>query len=91
MASTRKRRWFQYRLRTLLASMVIIGPLSIWLGPSAADAVRNWIEPDEPVGRPRECILTPEDLREINEEWERIWSLDMPDDETPFRTHGGVI
>jgi hypothetical protein len=41
--------------------------------------------------RAKELIYTSENLRHIPEIWERIWFLDMPDLETPFRTHGGVI
>jgi hypothetical protein len=41
--------------------------------------------------RARELINTSENLRHIPEIWERAWFLDMPDTETPFRTHGGVI
>ena len=41
--------------------------------------------------RARELIYTSENFRQINEIWERIWFLDNPDFETPYRTHGGVI
>ena len=41
--------------------------------------------------RARELINTSENLRHIPEIWERAWFLDMPDFETPYRTHGGVI
>jgi len=41
--------------------------------------------------RARELIYTSESLRHIPEIWERIWFLDAPDFETPYRTHGGVI
>jgi len=41
--------------------------------------------------RAKELIYTAENLRHIPEIWERIWFLDNPDFETPFRTHGGVI
>lgn len=41
--------------------------------------------------RARELIYTSESFRHIPEIWERIWFLDNPDFETPFRTHGGVI
>ncbi len=41
--------------------------------------------------RARELINTSENLRHIPEIWERTWFLDMPDTETPYRTHGGVI
>jgi hypothetical protein len=36
-------------------------------------------------------IYASESLRQIPDIWERIWGLDMPDVETPYRTHGGVI
>ncbi len=45
----------------------------------------------DPVRRARQLIFTSEDMRNILNEWERIWFLDMPDHETPFRTHGGII
>jgi hypothetical protein len=41
--------------------------------------------------RARQLIFASESLRHIPEIWERIWSLDMPDVATPYRTHGGVI
>lgn len=41
--------------------------------------------------RARELIYASETLRQIPDIWERIWGLDMPDVETPYRTHGGVI
>lgn len=41
--------------------------------------------------RVREMIYQSENYRHINEVWQRIWFLDMPDLQTPYRTHGGVI
>lgn len=41
--------------------------------------------------RARQLIYASEGYRHIPEIWERIWSLDMPDVATPYRTHGGVI
>lgn len=41
--------------------------------------------------RTRQQIYVSEGLRHINEIWERIWGLDLPDFATPYRTHGGVI
>jgi len=41
--------------------------------------------------RTRQQIYVSESLRHINEIWERIWFLDLPDFNTPYRTHGGVI
>jgi hypothetical protein len=45
----------------------------------------------DPAIRARQLIYMSENLRMINEIWERIWFLDVPDTETPYRTHGGVI
>jgi hypothetical protein len=44
-----------------------------------------------PDARARELIFVSEGYRHIPEIWERIWFLEMPDLETPYRTHGGVI
>lgn len=44
-----------------------------------------------PDDRVREMIYQSENYRQIQDIWERIWFLDMPDLETPYRTHGGVI
>ncbi len=45
----------------------------------------------DPAVRTRELIYTSENFRAIQEEWQRIWFLDMPDHMTPHRTHGGVM
>lgn len=42
-------------------------------------------QPDEPL------IFTSEQLRQITEEWHRIWFEEYPDHLTPYRTHGGII
>jgi len=44
-----------------------------------------------PDDRVRQMIYVSEGLRHINGIWERAWGLDMPDLQTPYRTHGGVI
>ena len=41
--------------------------------------------------RARQLIYSSESLRQIPDIWERIWFLDLPDLQTPYRTHGGVI
>jgi hypothetical protein len=41
--------------------------------------------------RARQLIFASEGYRQIPEIWERIWFLDMPELQTPYRTHGGVI
>ena len=45
----------------------------------------------DPGRRTEELIYTSENLRLLNDEWERAWLLDMPDHSTPFRMHGGII
>ena len=45
----------------------------------------------DPVRRAQQLIYTSEDLRNLREEWHRFWFLDMPDHQTPYRTHGGII
>ena len=45
----------------------------------------------DPTRRTAELIYTSENLREINDEWERFWFLDQPTHCTPYRTHGGII
>ncbi|WP_437192692.1 hypothetical protein [Planctomicrobium sp. SH527] len=44
-----------------------------------------------PDDRVRQMIYQSENYRQIPEIWERVWFLDMPDLQTPYRTHGGVI
>lgn len=44
-----------------------------------------------PDRRVKQMIYVSEGLRHINGIWERAWGLDMPDLQTPYRTHGGVI
>ena len=41
--------------------------------------------------RTRQLIFTSEDMRQIINQWERIWFLDQPDHMNPERVHGGVI
>ena len=45
----------------------------------------------DPNHRVQQLIFTSENLRLINEEWERAWNIDQPDHCTPYRTHGGLI
>jgi hypothetical protein len=45
----------------------------------------------DPATRNEELIFTSEGLRQILEEWRRIWFLDSPSHLTPYRTHGGII
>jgi len=45
----------------------------------------------DPVRRNNQLLNKSEDLRLIQDEWERFWMLDQPSHMTPYRTHGGVI
>jgi hypothetical protein len=45
----------------------------------------------DPARRTEQLIFTSENLRELIEQWERIWFVDQPDHMTPRRVHGGVI
>jgi hypothetical protein len=45
----------------------------------------------DPARRTQEAIYTSENLRLLQDEWERFWLLDQPNHMTPFRTHGGLI
>ena len=40
--------------------------------------------------RTKELMNQSENLRLMQEEWERIWFIDMPSHLTPFRTDGGI-
>ena len=44
----------------------------------------------DPPRRIRELLNTSEDLRQIANEWERIWFTDQPSHMTPERIHGGI-
>ena len=43
-----------------------------------------------PNRRMNELMNTSEDLRQIEDEWERIWFTDQPSHLTPERVHGGI-
>ena len=45
----------------------------------------------DPARRSQQLLFTSENLRQVLDEWERIWLIDQPDHMTPIRTHGGVI
>ncbi len=72
-------------MRNLLALMVLAASVSF----SSGCVVPIWSA--NPDIRVKEMIYQSENYRQIPEIWERIWFLDMPDLETPYRVHGGVI
>ena len=45
----------------------------------------------DPIRRDQQLIYKSEDLRLLQDDWERFWRLDMPSHTTPYRTHGGII
>jgi hypothetical protein len=45
----------------------------------------------DPQRRGQQLLYTSEDLRQLLDEWERIWFLDQPSHMSPLRTHGGII
>lgn len=45
----------------------------------------------DPSRRTRQLIFTSEDMRQLLNQWERIWFLDQPSHMSPERVHGGVI
>ena len=44
----------------------------------------------DPVQRTHELLVVSENLRAVQEEWERIWFIDQPSHLTPSRVHGGM-
>jgi hypothetical protein len=45
----------------------------------------------DPVRRSRQLLVVSENLRVIEDEWERIWFTDQPSHLTPYRVDGGVV
>ena len=41
--------------------------------------------------RTRQMVFVSEGFRHITKIWERVWFLDMPDNATAYRVHGGII
>lgn len=83
---TRRSR-IQSALSTVVIIVLLLGPLVIGPMLPVPDCVREW----KAERRQDQLIFTPEDLRALQDTWERIWYLDQPDELTPERTHGGVI
>ncbi|HMC64535.1 MAG TPA: hypothetical protein VKI65_06325 [Gemmataceae bacterium] len=44
----------------------------------------------DPNRRVHQLLNNSEDLRQIENEWERIWFMDQPSHMTPERVHGGM-
>ena len=70
--------------RLLLALVCLLGSISL-IGCALP------IYSADPTVRTQQLIFTSENMRNILQEWERIWFLEMPDHMTPQRVHGGVL
>jgi hypothetical protein len=46
--------------------------------------------PSDPNERMKALINQSEDLRQVREEWGRVWFIDQPSHMTPDRVHGGI-
>ena len=44
----------------------------------------------DPTVRTEQLMFVSEDLRQIQDEWRRIWFTDQPSHLTPVRVHGGI-
>jgi hypothetical protein len=72
-----------------MRKLFLLSVLAAMLTSESGCIIPIWsASPDD---RVREMIYQSENYRQIQEIWERAWFLDMPDLETPYRTHGGVI
>ena len=69
--------------------LFLLSALVLSLAPASGCIVP--IYSADPAMRTQELIFTSEGLRQILEEWQRIWFLDQPSHLTPYRTHGGLI
>jgi len=45
----------------------------------------------DPARRAQQLIFTSENLRQMLDDWERIWFLDQPSHLQPHSVHGGII
>ncbi|MCL2304442.1 MAG: hypothetical protein FWC43_03775 [Planctomycetaceae bacterium] len=45
----------------------------------------------DPVKRNQQLLYTSENIRQIQDEWERLWLIDQPNHMSPNRRHGGII
>ena len=46
--------------------------------------------PSDPNARMRALLNQSEDMRQVTNEWRRIWFTDQPSHMTPERVHGGI-
>ena len=73
----------------MLCRFLLMALLSVVLLTSAGCI--HAIYSADPVRRNNQLLNSSENLRLIQDEWERFWMLDQPSHMTPHRTHGGVM
>jgi len=71
-------------MRRLLLLAAVAG-----LGLANAGCLVNSYASD-PNTRMNQLVNQSEDLRQVREEWQRIWFTDQPSHMTPDRVHGGI-
>ncbi|MCS7166341.1 MAG: hypothetical protein RMI91_02355 [Gemmatales bacterium] len=64
----------------ILLAMLVLGQSGCLLNVWSSDPER----------RMRQMLTVSENLRMIEDEWERFWLLDQPSHLTPYRVHGGI-
>jgi hypothetical protein len=75
-------------MRKAMSALVLtVGALALGVGCAPVPLPRYAAYPPK---RVEELLVDSENLRQIGDEWERIWFLDQPSHLTPFRTHGGL-
>ncbi|MHB1034941.1 MAG: hypothetical protein ACYC35_10110 [Pirellulales bacterium] len=72
-----------------MRKLLLAASLGLWLGTCVGCLIPAYS--GDPSRRAQQLIFTSENLRLVLDEWERLWFLDAPDHETPYRTHGGII
>jgi hypothetical protein len=70
--------------------LLLVGALAVILVNNSGCLYVNLYSSD-PNRRVQELLNQSEDLRMIEDEWERFWFTDQPSHLTPYRTHGGVM
>jgi hypothetical protein len=68
-----------------LASLFLVGAVLI---ANSGCLLNIWS--GDPVRRMKQMIVVSEGLRQIEDEWDRIWFTDQPSHLTPYRIHGGI-
>jgi Mg-chelatase subunit ChlI len=71
-------------MRRLVLSLAVAGMVL-----SNAGCLLN-MYPSDPNARMRALLNQSEDMRQITNEWRRIWFTDQPSHMTPERVHGGI-